>query len=75
MIPQKQRHPAMAEGNPAILPVPKTVDELIALFEPADQEEATKAQVVAHLTEMGRLFPEEMLAALQAYREKQTGVN
>ena len=75
MIPKKRSRPAMAEGSPAILPVPRTIDELVAMFGLADQNGSTKAEVVAHLTEMSRLFPKEMLAAFKAYRERQIGGN
>jgi hypothetical protein len=33
------------------------------------------AQLVGHLAEMGAMFPEELLGAYQAFRDRQTGIN
>ena len=53
------------------MPAPRSSQDVVKLLQFAAHQGLANAQIVAHLTEMGALFPKELLEAFKAYQERQ----
>ncbi len=54
-----------------LMPAPRSSQDVVKLLTFAAHQGLANAQIVAHLTEMGALFPKELLGAFKAYQERQ----
>ena len=63
--------PSPAKPSLRLTPVPRSSQDVVMLLKFAAHQGLANAQIVAHLTEMGALFPKELLGAFKAYQERQ----
>ena len=77
MTSKKRCRFAQCNAKPTLqsLPAPRSALEVVALFRAAACLGLANARLVGHLAEMGAMFPEELLGAYQAFRDRQTGIN
>lgn len=54
-----------------LMPAPRSSQDVVELLKFAAYQGLANAEIVAHLTEMGSLFPKELLGAFKAYQERQ----
>jgi hypothetical protein len=57
------------------MPAPRSSKDVVILLEYAAHLGLADTELVAHLAEMGTLYPREMLGAYRICREKQAGGN
>jgi hypothetical protein len=61
------------DAKPALklMPAPRSSQDVVMLLKMAAHLGLANAKIVAHLTEMGALFPKELLGAFKAFQERQ----
>jgi hypothetical protein len=77
-MPSKKRcRLARLSAKPALglTPAPESSEDVLVLLKFAAQASPGKAGIFSHLSQMGALFPQEMLGAFRAFQKKQTGDN
>ena len=62
--------PSTAKPALKLVPAPRTSQDVVKLLTFAAHQGMANAKIVAHLTEMGALFPKELLGAFKAYQER-----
>lgn len=77
MASPKRSRLAQCTAKPTLglLPAPKSAQEVVAFLRVAARLGLADAQLVGHLAEIGLLFPEQLLAAYLALRERRAGDN
>jgi hypothetical protein len=58
-----------------LLPAPQCAKDVIGLLKLSAEVAPAKSKMVTHLTEMGTLYPRELLDAFQAFLQRQVGDN
>lgn len=74
----KKQCPLVQEGSkPALelMPSPRSSRDVAMLLQYAAFAGLANTELVAHLTEMSALFPQEMLDAYRSFRDRQAGAN
>ena len=77
-MPSKKRcRVARFSAKPALglTPAPQSFQDVLVLLKCAAEAAPAKTEIFTHLTEMGTLFPQEMLGAFKAFMKKQIGDN
>ena len=77
-MPSKKRcRLADFTAKPAIglAPAPESSEDVLLLLKFAAETSPANAEMLAHLTQMGTLFPRELLGAFKAFRKRQAGDN
>jgi len=64
-----------AKPTLGLAPAPASSDDVLLLLKFAAHASPGDADLLAHLAQMGTLFPREMLGAFRAFRKKQLGDN
>lgn len=77
MTSKKRCQLAQCNAKPTLelIPAPQSALEVVAFLRFAACLGLANARLVGHLAEMGAVFPEELLGAYQAFRERQGGDN
>lgn len=77
MASRKQCPPLQHTAKPALdlMPSPNSSRDVVMFLQYAACLGFADLKLVAHLTEMGALFPQEMLGAYRAYRDRQASDN
>ena len=73
MITKNRCRLVQTTAKPALklMPAPRSSQDVVKLLKFAAYQGLANAEIVAHLTEMGSLFPKELLGAFKAYQERQ----
>lgn len=73
MTSKRQCRLLQCNATPALelMPAPRSAQEVVAFLRFAACLGLANAQLVGHLAEMGALFPEQLLGAYKAFRERQ----
>ena len=58
-----------------LMPAPQSAQEVVAFLHFAARLGLANSELVGHLTELGALFPDQLVGAYNALRERQTGSN
>lgn len=58
-----------------LLPQPRSSGDVVRYFQFAACLGFANPKIVTHLTEMGALFPKELVGAYKAFRKRQAGDN
>jgi hypothetical protein len=58
-----------------LLRVPQSSKDVLVLLKLAAEVSPANTEIVAHLTEMGMLFPDELLGAFRAFLKRQISDN
>jgi hypothetical protein len=77
MASKKQCSALQESAKPALAPVPspRSSQDVGLLLQYAAAKGLANTKLVAHLSEMGALYPTEMLDAYRAFQSKQAGSN
>jgi hypothetical protein len=77
MTSKKRCRLAQCNAKPTLelLPAPQSAQEVVAFLRFAACLGLADPELVGHLAEMGEAFPEELVGAYQAFRERQAGDN
>ena len=77
MTSKKRRQLAQCNAQPTLelVPAPESAQEVVAFLRFAACRGLANSRLVDHLAEIGLLFPEQLVGAYKALRERQTGSN
>jgi len=77
MASKKQCRFAQNDARPALqfMPQPNSAQEVVRYLQYAACLGFANPKIVSHLTEMGALFPNELVGAYQAFRQRQASDN